>query len=73
MILFVFTLNHFAMDFLQGYFYMVLETEFLFLRLRQASEQYFTSSQTAFHFLRHAKGRWQHKQTLVGKSAFLSI
>ena len=61
------------MDFLQGYFYMVLETEFLFLRLRQASEQYFTSSQTAFHFLRHAKGRWQHKQILVGKSAFLSI
>jgi len=33
-------------------------------------EQYLTSSQTAFHFLRHAKGRPHDWHILVGKSAF---
>jgi hypothetical protein len=46
---------------------------FLFLLFRQAYEQYFTSSHTAFHFFRHANGRWHVKQILVGKLAFLSI
>jgi len=45
----------------------------LLLNLRQAAEQYFTSSQIAFHFLRKTNGLWQTKQVLVGKSAFFSI
>lgn len=57
MILFIFT------------FYSV----FLFLYFRQASEQYFTSSQTAFHFFRHINGRWQVIHILVGKLAFFNI
>jgi hypothetical protein len=39
--------------------------------LRQRSEQYFTSSQQAAHFLRQVKGRWHTGQILVGKSDFL--
>ena len=41
--------------------------------MRQRSEQYFTSSQTFSHFLRHVKGRWQWMQTLLGRLAFLII
>jgi len=33
-------------------------------------EQYFTSSHTAFHFLRQVKGLWQLQQILLGKSDF---
>ena len=40
---------------------------------RHRSEQYFTSSQTAFHFLRHWKGRPQVAQVLVGRSAWWGI
>jgi len=36
-------------------------------RLRQRSEQYFTSSQQSSHFLRQVKGRWHTGQILVGK------
>lgn len=35
---------------------------------RQAFEQYRTSAQTFFHFLRQANGRWQTTQVLVGRS-----
>ena len=35
---------------------------------RQRSEQYRTSSQTFAHFLRHANGRPQEAQVLVGRS-----
>jgi hypothetical protein len=37
---------------------------------RQRSEQYFTSSQTAFHFLRQAKGRSHIGQIFCGRSDF---
>jgi hypothetical protein len=37
---------------------------------RHLSEQYRTSSQTFAHFLRHAKGRPQVAQVLLGKSPF---
>ncbi len=40
----------------------------LFLRRRQRSEQYFTSSQQSAHFLRQVKGRPQTGHNLVGKS-----
>jgi hypothetical protein len=39
---------------------------------RHRSEQYFTSSQTLSHFLRHAKGLPQRAQGLLGKSAFFT-
>jgi hypothetical protein len=35
--------------------------------LRQASEQYFTASQSRSHFLRQANGRWQTGQVLDGR------
>jgi hypothetical protein len=41
--------------------------------LRQRSEQYFTSSQTFSHFLRHVKGLPQVAQVLVGSSDFRII
>jgi hypothetical protein len=37
---------------------------------RQRSEQYLTSSQTAFHFLRQAKGRPHIEQIFCGRSDF---
>ena len=37
-------------------------------RLRQRSEQYFTSSQQSAHFLRQLKGRPHTGQILVGRS-----
>lgn len=37
-------------------------------RLRQRSEQYFTSSQQSAHFLRQLKGSPQTGQILVGRS-----
>jgi hypothetical protein len=40
---------------------------------RQRSEQYLTFSQSRAHFLRHAKGRPQHAQSLVGKSSLRRI
>ena len=44
------------------------------LRLwRQRSEQYFTSSQTLSHALRHTKGRPQVAQVFSGRSDFLRI
>ena len=39
----------------------------------QRCEQYLTSSHTATHFLRHAKGRLHARQILVGRSAFCRI
>jgi predicted RNase H-like HicB family nuclease len=36
---------------------------------RQASEQYFTSSQQRSHFFRQVKGRWQTGQSLLGRGA----
>ena len=41
--------------------------------MRQRSEQYFTSSHTFSHFLRHVNGRWQWMQILLGRLAFLII
>jgi len=38
-------------------------------RPRHRSEQYFTSSQTVFHFFRHWNGRPQTTQTFVGRLA----
>ena len=38
---------------------------------RQRSEQNFTSFQSRAHFLRHAKGRPQAMQTLLGKVALV--
>ena len=38
---------------------------------RQASEQYFTASQSLRHFLRQANGRPQAAQILVGRSVLL--
>jgi hypothetical protein len=35
---------------------------------RHRSEQYFTSSQTAFHFFRHWNGRPHVAQVFVGRS-----
>lgn len=35
--------------------------------LRQASEQYFTDSQSRAHFLRHSNGRWQTGQVFEGR------
>ena len=43
------------------------------LRIRQPSEQNFTSSHTFSHFFRHVKGRPQTTQTLVGRSDFRRI
>jgi hypothetical protein len=40
---------------------------------RQRREQYFTLSQSRTHFLRHAKGRPQQAQRLVGKSSLRRI
>jgi hypothetical protein len=40
---------------------------------RQRSEQYLTSSQTAFHFLRHVKGLPQVAQIFCGRSDFLGF
>ena len=40
---------------------------------RQPREQYFTLSQSRAHFLRHAKGRPQHSQRLVGNSSLRRI
>jgi hypothetical protein len=40
---------------------------------RQRSEQYFTSSQTFSHFLRHTKGLAQTGQVFVGKSLFFRM
>ena len=40
---------------------------------RQRLEQYFTFPQSRAHFLRHAKGRPQHAQRLVGKSSLRRI
>ena len=40
---------------------------------RQRSEQYFTWSQSRAHFLRHAKGLPQHRQTLVGRASLRTI
>jgi hypothetical protein len=37
---------------------------------RQRSEQYFTWFQSRSHFFRHAKGRPQHRQGLLGKKGF---
>jgi hypothetical protein len=39
----------------------------------QASEQYFTSSQTFSHFFRHANGRWQFAHIFSGKLPFFII
>jgi hypothetical protein len=44
-----------------------LRNDFVFL---QRSLQYFTSSQTFSHFLRHVKGRLQALQILTGKFSF---
>jgi hypothetical protein len=44
-----------------------------FLPFRQASEQYFTSFQTAAHFLRHVNGLAHAAQIFCGKSAFLRM
>jgi hypothetical protein len=41
------------------------------LRL-QRSLQNFTCSQSRSHFLRHANGRWQAGQILVGRCCFLT-
>ena len=43
------------------------------LRIRHASEQYFTSAHTFSHFFRHVKGRPHTTQSLVGSSDFLRI
>jgi hypothetical protein len=40
--------------------------------LRQASEQYFTSSQFFSHFFRHEKGRWHTGQIFWGRSCFFT-
>ena len=40
---------------------------------RQRCEQYFTLSQSRAHFLRHAKGRAQVRQSFVGRSALRRI
>ena len=40
---------------------------------RHRSEQYFTSSHTVFHFLRHWNGRPQTTQTLVGRCSRCAI
>jgi hypothetical protein len=42
-------------------------------RERQASEQYFTSSQTLAHLRRQVKGRPQMTQIFVGRSDFFLI
>jgi hypothetical protein len=49
------------------------ERAYLALLFLQASEQYFTSSQTLSHFLRHEKGRWQTMHSLLGKSPFFRM
>ena len=49
-----------------------LLTKLLVLR-RQASEQYFTSSQTFSHFFRQVKGRPQCWHILLGRSALCRI
>jgi hypothetical protein len=41
------------------------------LFIRHLSLQYFTSSQTFSHFLRHVKGRPQTKQSLLASADFL--
>jgi hypothetical protein len=45
----------------------------LFFCFLHPSLQYFTSSQTACHFLRHTKGRPQARQILLGKNALLPL
>jgi hypothetical protein len=42
----------------------------LHLPALQASEQYFTFSQSRAHFLRHSKGRWQRMQSFGAKPFF---
>jgi hypothetical protein len=42
-------------------------------RIRQASEQYFTSSHTFSHFFRQTNGRPQTTQSLDGRSDFFFI
>jgi hypothetical protein len=42
-------------------------------RFRQRSEQYFTSSQQSFHFLRHSNGRWQTRQVFWGRFDFVNV
>ena len=37
----------------------------------QASEQYFTDSQSRAHFFRHSKGRWQWAQSFGAKPFFV--
>jgi hypothetical protein len=48
-----------------------LEAQFLALFILHFSLQYFTSSQTFSHFLRHVNGLLQTRQTFCGKNAFL--
>lgn len=43
------------------------------LPLRQASEQYFTSSQTRSHLRRHTNGRPQTGQRLLGRSRLATV
>ena len=40
---------------------------------RQASEQYFTASQSRAHFFRHANGRPQATQVLLGRSRLAGV
>lgn len=46
------------------------ESQWLFLCFAQPFEQYFTDSQSRFHFLRQVKARKHTGQIFVGRSDF---
>lgn len=44
----------------------------MFRFILHLSLQYFTSSQTFFHFFRHVNGRWQTMHIFCGRSDFFT-